>query len=223
MSISDADYKVLWGRAAGHCSNATCRKDLTVLLKSGEAYNLGEMAHIIARSPAGPRGSEAAGTDAYENLILLCPTCHRTVDKAPAGTFTEEILRSWKASHERAIRERGLEKRFESTKDLKDAISKLLSENYLVWREFGPNSAAATTDPGSNLYLFWNMRKLDTIVPNNWQIINLIEANRGLVSGAEYELFLGFKNHARAFEAHQHARLDDYPRFPRAFEEAFRS
>ena len=88
MAISDNAVKILWGRAAGICSNPGCRSDLTILLDDGRGFNVGEMAHVIARRPAGPRGLSTAGSDEYENLVLLCPTCHRTVDKAPAGTFS---------------------------------------------------------------------------------------------------------------------------------------
>jgi hypothetical protein len=49
MPISDNDVKLLWGRAAGICSNPTCRADLTVLLDKSNNYNIGEMAHVIAK------------------------------------------------------------------------------------------------------------------------------------------------------------------------------
>jgi tetratricopeptide (TPR) repeat protein len=105
VAISDNDYKLLWGRAAGICSKPDCRKDLTVILENRPSYNVGEMAHIIAKKPDGPRGIAEGGSDAYDNLILLCPTCHRLVDKATEGTFPVEILHEWKAQHEQSIRQ----------------------------------------------------------------------------------------------------------------------
>lgn len=221
MSISDNDYKLLWGRAAGICSNPECREDLTILLEGAAAYNVGEMAHVIARRPGGPRGVPEGGADSYENLVLLCPTCHRKVDKAPEGTYPAELLFAWKDEHEAEIRQRGSNQRFDTSATLKRFVSRLLVENRMLWEQLGPRSEAALSDPGSNLHLVWQLRKLDTIVPNNRKIINAIEANKALLNDAEFAAFLAFKTHAQAFEAHQYQRVDRYPLFPAEFEKEF--
>ena len=85
MAISERDVKLLWGRAGGCCSKPGCAIDLTKEVEGGDDYVIGEMAHMIARSPDGPRGRAGGGDDTYANLILLCPTHHREVDKAPEG------------------------------------------------------------------------------------------------------------------------------------------
>lgn len=221
MTISDNDYKLLWGRAAGICSNPDCREDLTILLEDTRAYNVGEMAHVIARSSAGPRGVPEGGSDTYDNLLLLCPTCHRKVDKAPEGTYPTEILHTWKSEHEASIRRRGGELKFDTNPALKQYVSRLLSENRVLWHQLGPHSEAALSDPGSNLHFVWQLRKLDAIVPNNRKIVNVIEANTSLLNDSEHAVFLVFKIHAQAFEAHQYRRVDTYPLFPKEFEEAF--
>jgi hypothetical protein len=221
MTISDVDYKLLWARAAGICSNPGCREDLTVILEGSASYNIGEMAHIIAKRPKGPRGRDGGGSNTYNNLILLCPTCHTRVDKAPPGECPKELLRKWKAEHERQIRDRGTEVRFESADSLKRAISRVLRENRSLWATFGPRSDAALSDPASNLYTVWDLKKLDTILPNNHRIINLIKANMHLLSETEYNSFMKFQAHASAFEQHQFGRLDAYPLFPREFERDF--
>lgn len=220
MAISDNTVKLLWGRAAGICSNPGCREDLTVLLKGIRGFNVGEMAHVIASSPTGPRGVAGGGSDEYENLILLCPTCHRTIDKAPSGTYSTETLHLWKRSHEASIRSNGMAKIFQNSEELKKHITFLLAENHALWTTIGPQSSVAKTDPGSNMHEIWTLRKLDTIVPNNIEIVNTIEANFRLLSKAEIYLFFLFKNHAKAFEQHQYTRLDNYPLFPQEFEKA---
>lgn len=100
MTFSPKDTKLLWGRAAGICGNPECRTKVTEIGDSGESFLTGEMAHIIAQSSAGPRGAVDAGSDSYENLILLCPTCHRKIDKSPEGTYTIDMLHIWKTEHE---------------------------------------------------------------------------------------------------------------------------
>jgi hypothetical protein len=100
MPFALKDTKLLWGRAAGICSNPVCREKVTECGDNGGSFLTGEMAHIIAQSTGGPRGNTMAGSDSYENLILLCPTCHRKIDKSPKGTYTVDMLRDWKVRHE---------------------------------------------------------------------------------------------------------------------------
>ena len=128
MTISVADNKLLWGRAAGICSNPTCRHDLTIMLEDG-SLNVGEMAHIIARSEGGARGETKGGSDKYTNLILLCPTCHRMIDKAPSGQYPVEMLLDWKVEHEAKIRAKGSAIGFKNLAELKRAVSRKLAEN----------------------------------------------------------------------------------------------
>jgi len=173
MPISDADTKLLWGRAAGICSNPDCREDLTIILDQGQGYNIGEMAHVIARGRKNPGGRPSGGNDTYDNLILLCPSCHRRIDKAPAGQYPKEKLHDWKAQHEKETRRRGTDELVESGTLLKERIALLLRENQSVWSQLGPTSPTATADPGSNLHMIWSLRKLDAIVPNNRRIMNL--------------------------------------------------
>lgn len=220
MAISDNTVKLLWGRAAGTCSKPNCWADLTILLEDGRGFNIGEMAHVIARSPTGPRGVVAGGSDEYDNLVLLCPTCHRLVDKAPEQTYPSEMLHQWKQDHERIVRANGNALKFQSAAELKAHVALLLYENKALWSSLGPKSSVALTDPGSNMHEVWALRKLDTIVPNNIKIINAVEANLTLLNTTETASFFEFKIHAQSFEQHQYKRLDTYPLFPVDFEKA---
>jgi hypothetical protein len=76
--------------------------ELTV---EGSTETLGEIAHIVSRSSDGPRGSSdlsAEERDAYENLILLCPTHHKMID-ASADQWTCEKVRQMKQTHEKWV------------------------------------------------------------------------------------------------------------------------
>ena len=221
MAISNGDAKLLWGRAAGICSNPQCRADLTAVLEETRRYNVGEMAHIIARTEEGPRGTTGGGADIYENLVLLCPTCHRHIDKSPEGTFTVEQLHGWKAEHEQSIRSQFTNVTLDSFKDLKLEVTKLLIENHSAWINYGPESKVAIDDPGSNAYKVWTLRKLDLIIPNNRKIVNLIETNKSLIDVSALKVFAQFKTHTESFEQNQYERLDHYVTFPREFSEVF--
>lgn len=221
MSISDNDFKILWGRAAGRCSNPVCDEELTVILGGRGSFNFGEMAHVIARSPVGPRGTSGGGSDSYENLILLCPTCHTKIDKSLAGTYPEGMLLNWKQQHEARIREVGSQVIFDSLNALKNYISPILLQNRTLWNFLGPRSDPAQGDPGSNLHDVWTFRKLDTIVPNNKRIIRAIDCNIRLLDSECIHIYELFNVHASAFERHCYNRLDDYPLFPTQFHDLF--
>jgi hypothetical protein len=220
MAISEKDVKLLWGRAAGICSNPDCRQELTSDLEQSGSINLGEIAHVIARQPVGPRGDGKGGDNSYGNLILLCPSCHTKIDKAPAD-YAPEKLHKWKSSWEAEVRTLGRAQVFKNANELKLAVTRLLAQNRRIWVEFGPKSQAAEGDPGSNLETVWRLKKLDTIIPNNIRIMNMIEANEKLLNSTQYELYAKFKTHAVAFERNQYHRLDRYPLFPTDFETEF--
>ncbi|HEX8104880.1 MAG TPA: tetratricopeptide repeat protein [Solirubrobacteraceae bacterium] len=103
-----ADVALLWGRAAGRCSAPDCGIELTLEMPNAGRFIVGEHAHIIPRSPRGPRGDgRHAGSDSYENRVLLCPTHHRIADRAP-DDHPREVLLAWKTSHEERVRARAM-------------------------------------------------------------------------------------------------------------------
>lgn len=177
------------------------------------------MAHVIAQSPKGPRGVEKGGDDTYENLILLCPTHHRQVDKAPEGVYPEEMLFDWKNAHEQFIRESLKAPKYPDSIQMARAIKRLLITNHQIWLEFGPESEKAQTNPLSNLYEIWNYRKLGTILPNNRKIISIIESHEEMFEIADFKVCREFIEHAIAFEQSCYSRIEGAKRFPLKFQE----
>ena len=216
MAFAEKDIKLLWGRAAGRCSNPECR---ILLTENGEGadYLTGENAHVIAKSPNGPRGDGIGGDDSYSNLILLCPTCHRKVDKAPEGTFPTDILFDWKRRHEAWIKSLGQERVFADTQDMLAEAMQKMNENKVIFDTLGPKSEVAKNNPGSNAHWIWKARKSDTIIPNNTWIINSFENNRRLVPNDLLQSYLNFKLHANAYAMTEFGLLDSYPLFPVEF------
>lgn len=96
----------MWTASGGRCQFEGCnckvfRDDIT-----GEEFNAANVAHIIASSENGPRGSIASGdlSDNVENLMLLCPVHHKEID-----TFIERYsvscLLEMKQRQERKVQE----------------------------------------------------------------------------------------------------------------------
>lgn len=95
MSIRSLDIKKLYGRSAGRCN-------FCEMILVEEDVHIGQMAHVIAESPKGPRGEDLPADNTYNNLILLCPTHHVTVDNAP-HLYPVEYLKRIKENFEKSI------------------------------------------------------------------------------------------------------------------------
>lgn len=97
------DMKILYGRAAGRCAFPNCRIELVLEKTSKDkTKQIGKIAHIVAHSSSGPRSDPSYPSDkldTYENWILLCPTCHDTVD-AQEHKYDVTSLRKLKSEHE---------------------------------------------------------------------------------------------------------------------------
>ena len=221
MGIFVPDVKRLWGKAAGRCSYPTCGSDCLPFLDEDNPTVVGEMAHVVARSPDGPRGCPAENDDSYANLILLCPTHHRLVDKAPEGKYTAATLLGWKADHEGKVAKALAAQVFCTRARLDQFARTILAENRACWSRYGPESDAARKNPNSTAGLFWPFRKLSLIVPNNRKLIVAIQANSTLLNPEEYRIACDFVEHAEGFECNCKTSTEDVPRFPLAFEKLF--
>lgn len=113
MSIRVVSRKLLWGRANNLCAFPGCSQELTVNLDDPESRVLddagaviGEEAHIRSGQTDGPRFDPfypEAQIDTYGNLILLCPTHHKMVDKEGGRGFSVEDLEEMRRNHESAM------------------------------------------------------------------------------------------------------------------------
>jgi hypothetical protein len=212
------DIKKLWSLAAGRCSKPGCEEECIKFLDEHDLTSIGEMAHVIAKQPAGSRGLPSGGENTYEYLILLCPTHHRQIDKAPEGIYSSELMRKWKKAHEEHVNNSFLNLRYSDRLQLAVAIKRLLLKNKIAWEQYGPGSQDAKNNPMSNMHEIWTLRKLDTIVPNNRQIVLMIEQNKDYFEIADYKTCVHFIEHAEGFERDCYVRTESVPRFPIDFE-----
>jgi hypothetical protein len=218
MTISEKDIKKLWGRAAGRCSKPGCEEECVKFLEGSDHIIIGEMAHIIAKKPDGPRGIAIGGEDTYNNLILLCPKHHREIDKARECVFTIEEINRWKAQHEQNVTNSLKSPKYSSKKDMAKAINILMTQNFTLWKNLGPESPEASKNPLSNLVEFWNLRKLDTIIPNNRKIINITRKNIELFEPQDRQYAFEFIEHAEGFERNCYEKTEGTLRFPIIFQ-----
>ena len=102
---TDATLARLWGMSAGFCARLDC-KEPVLLLGQPEGFSegvvIGDRAHIHAISDDGPDADatlSAEDRNAYPNLLMLCPTHHRQIDKLPMADRAA-TLRRWKLERE---------------------------------------------------------------------------------------------------------------------------
>jgi hypothetical protein len=102
----------------------------------------GEEAHIVGRSPGGPRAGNYAGDiDGYDNLILLCSRCHKQVDDQ-VNTYTVQRLLEIKRDHEAWIAKLGEKPRRGRTRLALDPAHplpnrlKLYTSGTAFWHDF---------------------------------------------------------------------------------------
>ena len=208
MAILEKDAKLLWGLAAGRCSNPGCNCECAPFLDAESPTIIGEMAHIVAKRPGGPRGVASGGSDKYDNLILLCPTHHTEVDKASDGTFPEEMLLEWKEAHEQRVREALRAPEYSSASEVACAVQRLLLKNHQLWKTLGPESPEAIANPISNAVRLWELRKVDTIVPNNRSIVDTMTRYEHYFDLEAIATLYEFETHAEGFEASCYDRVE---------------
>jgi hypothetical protein len=94
--------KKLFGLSMNQCAFPGCE---TKLVKPEWPGALGEICHICAASPKGPR-YVANMTDEerydYPNLILMCPTHHTWIDRLELDIYTIDALQEMKAKVEQS-------------------------------------------------------------------------------------------------------------------------
>jgi len=106
-NVSQQNRLVLWTRAAGRCQYEGCNKFLLGDIISGEEkLNKAYVAHIVARDPEGPRGDPIRSpklANELSNLMLMCDSHHRLIDREAPDDHPEERLLRMKQIHEDRI------------------------------------------------------------------------------------------------------------------------
>ena len=218
-SISLDTERQLWAASAGFCERPECIQYLFHAGDNGKVVTLGQLAHVVAASPGGPRADPAADEQllaSFDNLIVVCPTLslHRrpcgggvpsgspqSVETRPAGARALRVART-------QVRQPcGPARR----------AHRLLQFNNAIFRAYGPYSATSD-DPLTDAAEVWRREAVEKMVPTNRRIVELLDLNHDLLTPAEQEVAADYRVHADAFEArHLFGVLSaSAPRFPDA-------
>ena len=105
-SIAAAAKILLAARSGGRCEFAGCNDYLFEHLLTLKDGNFSQHAHIVAFSEEGPRGRQRArprNINSVDNLMLLCPQCHKLIDDNP-DDYPRSVLEKYKQDHEERVR-----------------------------------------------------------------------------------------------------------------------
>jgi hypothetical protein len=105
MSILLKTHKLLWGTSGSICARCGRRviEDATL---TDDPSIVGEEAHIVSAKEDGPRYNDPLPMekrDLYENLLVLCCTCHKIVDDQ-VNEYPADRLREMKQRHEADVK-----------------------------------------------------------------------------------------------------------------------
>jgi len=109
MSKTSISKKVrwkVWLKAGGRCQYRGCNKPLWRDDLTMADMNAAYLAHIVGDKPGGPRGKEGLSEqlgDDFSNIMLLCDTHHRLIDREGLESHPPDLLRRYKEEHENRI------------------------------------------------------------------------------------------------------------------------
>ncbi len=207
----DATTKLrLFADSGSYCQNPGCLESLFKTIGDKQIY-IAEMAHVFSASDQGPRANQRLSEEArgsYENLILLCPTCHTIVDKAEEK-YPDTIILKWKYSHREKIAELFRFTESPSRYLARETILPKLNENRAIFLRYGPETEEKF-NPESGIPTIWCRKIRDIILPNNRYILRMLDANRKHLKDQEFETLEAFRQHVDDFEAYHLAVSDEH-------------
>ncbi len=199
-SIAKETQLRLFSEAAAHCQRPECLQPIFPPEMGGDRH-IAEMAHVIPHGENGPRHEERpAGdfdVDSFDNLILLCPSCHTIIDKDPSS-YSRSTLLGWKSGHLAALASRQGICAYDRRDQARDAVTAAMMDNYAVWKELAPSEGSEFEyDPESESTQRWTRRMRSTIIPNSFRILGVISSNRHHLTTSEKHSFAIYQEHVR--------------------------
>lgn len=164
--IAEKVKRQLWAESMGRCMNPHCQTDL--FINGGDII---EKAHIRAYSET--------EDNSFENLIILCPTCHKKFDKT--NSITKENIKEWKDNRRKEL-EKIFAIEFSSFDELKRAVIPLLERNDSIYCKYY----------SSDNKKLWDKFEPE-ILSNNNKLKLLFENNRGLFQKYSNEAYSNLK------------------------------
>lgn len=148
--ISENVKRRLWAESMGRCMNPECKIDLFA-----QDSDIMEKAHIKAYFET--------KDNSFENLIILCPSCHKKYDKT--NYISEDKVRAWKITRQNELNE-FFGFKYRSFEELKNIVAPILSENYEIFTNYYEGDKKSLWEK-FQYKLITNNEKLRLLLKNN--------------------------------------------------------
>lgn len=184
-TISENVKRRLYAESMGRCMNPNCKAEL--FRSNGDIV---EKAHIIPYCET--------ADNSFENLVVLCPICHKDFDKN--SLFSSDQVRGWKQTRKEEL-DKLFSKKFATFDDLRREVAPLLLENKNIFESYYQG----------NKKELWNKFEIK-ILSNNKKLKKLLQENLGLIQSHSKKVYSNldcirsFIAHVDEFEA---TRLDE--------------
>lgn len=204
----------LFADSGGYCMNPDCNDYLYPIDRESSTH-VAEVAHIWSTQPSGPRydvGDKFTDNNDYDNLVLLCPTCHKVADKME-GLYTDDMLDSWKKSHKGKLESVFCEFTCTDRDNLCLKISPLLEENHIIHQELGPDNF--DRNPETYDASLWQHEVKYRIIPNSRLVLRYLDCSKKCLNRQELPIVEEYRFHVRQLiDRHTTKRTTYAPRFP---------
>ena len=191
----------LFAASGGYCENPRCTRNLFEA-NGSKVVHVAELPHVFAAMEEGPRASaqlSEAERGAFENLILLCPTCHTMVDEAESD-FPIELLKKWKEAHADELVERVFRApRYATRADTRAAIEYVLGQNRAIFQALNPDLDPEAIPEAEAAA--WKATMREHIIPNNRRALAIVDVNSEQLGFDELVVLDQFRQHVYDQEA----------------------
>ena len=164
--ISKNVERKVYAESMGRCMNPGCQDEL--FIKSGDII---EKAHI--------RPYCDTADNSFENLIVLCPSCHKKFEKVFA--FRPDEVKMWKQIRKQEF-DRIFSKKYATFNDLSNEVAPLLLENKTIYEYYYLNDKKE----------LWNNSE-GKILANNRKLRKILENNLGLIQSHSEKIYSNLK------------------------------
>ena len=172
--------KKLYAESMERCMNPNCKEKL--MFENGDIL---EKAHIEAFNES--------ADNSFENLILLCPNCHKKYDKVKK--IKKEDILEWRRIRREEI-ESLFRKKFSTFEELKKIVKPILEKNKFIYDNYYLKNNKAYWDKFEGEILV-NNNKLKKIFSEN---LNLFQYNKNNKNYSNLEYIQKFIVHIDEFE-----------------------
>ena len=148
--IAENTKRKLWAESMGRCMNPSCQEELFI-----NDNDIMEKAHINTYFET--------EDNSFENLIILCPNCHKKFDKT--DFISKSTVKQWKEIREKELKN-FFSIKFTSFDELKRKVAPILNENYKIYINYYLSDNKVLWDKFEPQILS-NNEKLKLIFENN--------------------------------------------------------